>query len=328
MEKLLFLKKNENKIVLFLLTFAIFFHSLYFVNILLSNYPKIVEDSDFYYGVFTLSRIMFEMPIALFLIAIFKSNNYKHYLVGCLLWSVLPTQLLYVSIQEIIIYLSNYYINEQYIRSFATLFALIGLLFLYIKEKTLKTFFIFTFSFIYVLITLFSHLAIIEGWWANNFTKRIKNIEIIQKEDNPETVLKMCHLEQLTCFNQNFEEITSYGYAVKDWQIKNLNTMLNNKKNLKSYYFVNNVLTFTNENPFVKKNMDYNDANDTSVAIKILFAKNINDLFIVDTQVTKEINNLRFYYGLFNFFAGLVWIFGSILLLKVHKNRINKKIWF
>ncbi len=321
-------RKNENKILILLILSNIVFYGIYFFEILSSGNPAIVVDSDFDYSVFTMSRVIFEMPLAILIVALFKSNNYKHYLIACLVLAIFPTQHIYVFTQEIISNLSNKYFSEQYIRAFMTLFAVIGLLILYLKEKTLKTFFLFAFSFIYILITFFSHIALIEGWWNNNFQNRLSNMEIIQKEENPETIYKMCQILKLNCFNPSDEQITKNSYELSAWQVKNLNTILENKENLRPFYFFNNVLTFTNENPFIKKDMSYQEGSYTSIAIKILFTKNENNFLVADTQVTKEINNLRFYYGLFNFFAGLVWLLGSIMLLNVHKNKMHKKIWF
>ncbi len=321
-------EKNENKILMLLIVGLFLFYGVYFFEILFSGNPKIVVDSDFDYSVFTMSRVIFEMPMAIFIVAFFRSNNYRHYLIACLILAIFPTQHIYVFIQEIISSITNKHFSEQYIRAYMTLVALIGLLALYIKEKNLKTFFLFMFSFVYVLITLFSHIALIEGWWNSNFQAKLKNIEIIQKEENLNTLTKMCDVLNLNCFDKNLNKITTNGYQLTDWQIKNLDTVLNNKDKLKSFYVFNDILTFTNENPFIKKDMSYEDGAYTSIAIKILFTKNVNNVLIADTQITKEINNLRFYYGIFNFFAGLIWILGSIMLLRIHKNKMLKKIWF
>lgn len=321
-------EKNENKILMLLIVGLFLFYGVYFFEILFSGNPKIVVDSDFDYSVFTMSRVIFEMPMAIFIVAFFRSNNYRHYLIACLILAIFPTQHIYVFIQEIISSITNKHFSEQYIRAYMTLVALIGLLALYIKEKNLKTFFLFMFSFVYVLITLFSHIALIEGWWNSNFQAKLKNIEIIQKEENLNTLTKMCDVLNLNCFDKNLNKITTNGYQLTDWQIKNLDTILNNKDKLKSFYVFNDILTFTNENPFIKKDLSYEDGAYTSIAIKILFTKNVNNVLIADTQITKEINNLRFYYGIFNFFAGLIWILGSIMLLRIHKNKMLKKIWF
>ncbi len=321
-------RKHENKILILLILSNIIFYGVYFIEILYSGSPKIVVESDFDYSVFTMSRVIFEMPLAILFVAFFKSNNYKNYLIACLVLAIFPTQQIYVLIQEIISQLTNKYFSEQYVRAFITIFAVIGLFGLYLKEKTLKTFFLFTFSLMYIVITFFSHIALIEGWWNNNFQNRLSNMEIIQKEDNPEIIQKMCQILKLNCFNPNGEQITKNSYELNGWQMKNLNTILENKEKLRSFYFFNNVLTFTNENSFIKKDMSYQEGSYTSIAIKILFTKNTNNFLIADTQITKEINNLRFYYGLFNFFAGLVWLLGSIMLLNVHKNKMHKKIWF
>lgn len=321
-------RRNENKILLLLILSNIVFYGIYFFEILSSGSQKIVVESDFDYSVFTMSRVIFEMPLAILIVAFFKSNNYRHYLIACLILAIFPTQHLYVFIQEMISNISNKFFSEQYIRAFVTLFSVLGLLIIYLKEKTLKTFFLFAFSTAYIFITLFSHIALIEGWWNTNFQNRLSNMEIIQKEKDTEMVVKMCQILKLNCVNEKGEQLATNGYELSNWQLKNLNTILENKEKLRSFYFFNNILTFTNEIPFIKKDISYEEGAYTSIAIKILFAKNVNNILIADTQVTKEINSLRFYYGIFNFFAGLVWLLGSILLLKVHKNKMHKKIWF
>lgn len=321
-------EKNENKILVFLIVALFLFYGVYFFEILFTGNPKIVMESDFDYSIFTMSRVIFEMPLAILIVALFKSKNYKHYLMACLFLAIFPTQHIYVFIQEFISNITDSHFSEQYVRAYVTLLALIGLFILYIKEKNLKTFFLFMFSFVYVLITLFSHIALIEGWWNSNFQSKLKNMEIVQKEENLNTLTKMCEILNLNCFDEKLNKITTNGYELTGWQIKNLDTVLGNKDKIKSFYVFNDILTFTNELPFMKKNISYEEGSYTSIAIKILFTKNVNNVLIADTQITKEINNLRFYYGIFNFFAGLVWLLGSIMLLRVHKNKMHKKIWF
>ncbi len=318
---------NKINIVLFLLVLSSFvFHFFNYIN----SEKGIVEQSDFNYEVFIFSRIVFQVPIAFFIVSLFENKTYKDYLMWSLLFLLLPLQIIYSSIQESIIYLCSLmdmkiYFSEQYVRLIVTLIAWLGLAIIYIKKRKLKILFLLIGSTVYIGLNFMSHILLIENWWASNLDEQTKKVIYLTEVKDRTTFWEICRFEKYLCFDNEYKKVEGNSkFNIKLWQTENLKKVIENKNKLKEFYFFTdtNILLFSNDVVFSKKEFEFRELTEIRTPIRLIFAQNKEnkDLFILNTKITEDMNNLRLYYGIFSMLSGIVWLFGVIFLLRVHQN--------